>query len=171
MVHRPTDPRSPVQSQRGNGCLPFVIAGLAALAFWTWQNSDRAIDWAKEKTSDALEKAPPAQTERIPPPEAPLAGPSQRARANLVTIFSTNDYPAEAIRRNEQGTVAFQLSINRQGWVSGCRIVSSSGSETLDRATCDIIRSRARFEPARDSAGRRVPDQYSGKIRWELPTE
>ena len=77
----------------------------------------------------------------------------------------------EAIRNNEQGTVAFELSINRLGWVSGCRIVQSSGSKALDERTCNILRDRARFAPARDASGKRITDQYSGRIRWELPDE
>jgi len=158
MVHRPTDPRSPIQSQRSKACLPFVLAGFAAIAFWTWQNSGNVVDWPRsEKPAKTL--APTRESYQAP----------TTARANLVQLFSTDDYPMEAIRNNEQGTVGFELSINRLGWVSGCRIVSSSGSEALDRATCNILRDRARFDPARDANGKRVTGQYSGRIRWELP--
>lgn len=179
-MHRPTDPRSPIQSQRSRSCLPFVAAAFAALAFWTWQNSDSALDWVEEQSSSAPESREPAtapETMREPDQTVELPSPAdeqaieypRKARANLVQLFSTNDYPAEAIRNNEQGTVAFELSINRLGWVSGCRIVESSGSKALDRATCNILSSRARFEPARDESGKRITDQYKGKIRWELP--
>jgi protein TonB len=171
MVHRPTDPRSPVQSQRSGACLPFVLAGFAALAFWAWQNGESAFEWSEKEFTRRVEQSSPSSTERPASAEARIAGEPQGPRANLVAIFSTDDYPVEAIRRNEQGTVGYQLSINRLGWVSGCRIVSSSGSEALDRATCNIIRDRARFEPARDANGRRATGQYSGKIRWELPDE
>jgi protein TonB len=138
---------------------------LAAIIFWGWRNSDAAFDWVNEE--------PPADTttEVTATDSVPEAAVAKRASANLVQIFSTDDYPKDAIRRGEQGTVGYELSINRLGWVSGCRVVSSSGSEALDRATCNILRSRARFEPARDAAGRRVTDQYSGRIRWELPDE
>lgn len=151
MVHRPTDPRSPVQSQRGNGCLPFLLAGFAALAFWTWQNSDRATDWwDNEKSSQ---------------------GQQERAKANLVQLFSTDDYPMEAIRNNQQGTVGYRLTVNRRGRVSDCAIVQSSGSKILDEQTCRILSNRARFQPARDVNGKRIGDTYSGRIRWELPKE
>ena len=181
MVHRPTDPRSPIQSQRNNGCLPFILAGLAALAFWTWQNSQSAFDWAEDRlprTSEASQSAAGREqpqtddTEMKRPSEATDLPPgSSRARANLVQLFSTDDYPMEAIRNNEQGTVAFELSINRLGGVSGCRIVQSSGSKSLDEQTCNILRDRARFAPARDATGKRITDQYRGRIRWELPEE
>jgi protein TonB len=144
---------------------------LAAIAFWTWQNSEQAFDWVEEKSSGAAKQSPHRPADQLPSAENRDVNRPRQARANLVAIFSTNDYPADAIRRNEQGTVGFELSINRLGWVSWCRIVRSSGSEALDRATCDILRSRARFEPARDASGRRVTDEYSGRIRWDLPEE
>ncbi len=77
----------------------------------------------------------------------------------------------EAIRNEEQGTTAFRVEINRSGRVSDCIVTSSSGSDALDEATCKILERRARFVPARDSAGNRVPDEYSGRIRWELPDD
>ena len=152
MVHRPTDPRSPVQSQRSQPWLPIVVAAIAAIAFWTWQNSDTAFDLFDGE------------------PWADVTGP-RRAKADLVKIFSTDDYPLEAIKREEQGTVAYRLTINRRGHVSRCEITSSSGSEALDGQTWRILTRRARFEPARDDFGKRIPDTYTGRIRWELPSE
>lgn len=149
MVHRPTDPRSPVQSQRSRTWLPFAVAFVAAFAFWGWQNSETAIDWLDTEPSDTT-------------------GPSP-AKANLVQIFSTDDYPMEAIRREEQGTVAYRLTISRRGRVTACEITSSSGSTALDSQTCRILTKRARFEPARNTDGERVAGNYSGRIRWELP--
>jgi TonB family protein len=151
-MDRPTDPRSPVQSQRSSSCLPFVLAGFAGLAFWTWQNSETAIDWWDADQPKAAE------------------GPT-RAKTNLVQYFSTDDYPADAIRNNEQGTVSFRLTVSRRGRVADCHIVHSSDSITLDRATCGILEDRARFTPARNAEGKRVPDEYTGRIRWELPEE
>ena len=152
MVHRPTDPRSPVQSQRSGAWFPIVVAIFAAVAFWGWQNSERAIDW--------LDGDFGAQAD----------GPA-RAKANLVEIFSTDDYPAAAIRREEQGTVSFRLNINRRGRVTECSIAGSSGSQALDKQTCKILTNRARFDPARDAEGKRIADTYAGRIRWELPEE
>ncbi|WP_294121069.1 energy transducer TonB [Sphingomonas sp.] len=139
---------------------PFLLAFLAAGAIWTWQQwqlQPDAPDEPKETSSP-----PGAQ------PRAPAADP---AKANLVALFSTDDYPMEAIRNEEQGTTAFRVEINRSGRVSDCIVTSSSGSDALDEATCKILERRARFVPARDSAGNRVPDEYSGRIRWELPDD
>jgi len=90
---------------------------------------------------------------------------------NLPALFSTDDYPMDAIRNEEQGTSAFKLTIDRQGRVADCAITSSSGSKSLDAATCNVIQTRARFVPARDSSGNAVTDEFRGRIRWELPDD
>jgi protein TonB len=89
----------------------------------------------------------------------------------MVSLFSTDDYPQSAIRNEEQGTTAVRLSIGPDGRVSGCDITASSGSSALDNATCNILRRRARFTPAKDQAGNPITDSYSQRIRWELPED
>jgi protein TonB len=100
-----------------------------------------------------------------------LAGgplPAVRARADLGALISDRDYPREALQRREQGRVAFELTVAPQGQVADCRILASSGSATLDDATCRIMRERARFAPARDAEGRATADIVRDSIRWEL---
>jgi protein TonB len=94
-----------------------------------------------------------------------------KARANLASLFSTDDYPQSAIRNEEQGTTAVRLTVGPDGRVSDCSITSSSGSSALDSATCNILRRRARFTPAKDQAGNPISDSYSQRIRWELPSD
>ena len=60
------------------------------------------------------------------------------------------------------------LMLDPTGRVSACTVVESSGSASLDKATCTILSSRARFEPARDANGRAVQDTYTQKIVWQL---
>jgi len=102
------------------------------------------------------------------PPESPPPPEHARARANLASYVSDGDYPAEAMRLGQQGTVGFDLDISADGRVTQCHVMSSSGSELLDLTTCQIMLSRARFEPARDEEGNAVPDRISASIRWVL---
>ena len=153
MSQQSTDPRSPVQPGRSQWWLPLVVAAIAAIAFWNWRQPDD-------------EPLPPSQT-----PAQSDAEIAKRAETDLVRLFSTDDYPQAAIRREEQGTVAYKLAINTRGRVSDCAIVKSSGSAALDKASCSILRRRARFDPALDTAGQPVTDTYEGRIRWELPLE
>lgn len=88
---------------------------------------------------------------------------------NVVGLFSTNDYPAEAISRHEQGTVGVHYKIGTDGKVSDCRVVESSGSTALDRQTCGIITKRVRYDPAKTKSGEPVASMGFQRIRWELP--
>ena len=97
--------------------------------------------------------------------------PPQRARANLNAYFSTDDYPAAALRANAQGTTGFRLTIGPNGRVAACEVTSSSGSVALDRASCRILTSRARYTPARDSFGNPTSGTDSGRVTWRLPAE
>ncbi|NUT01752.1 MAG: energy transducer TonB [Sphingomonas sp.] len=93
---------------------------------------------------------------------------AQAARGSLAGLFSGDDYPADAQRNDEQGTVEVALEIDRRGRVSGCEVIQSSGSQSLDSATCNILQRRARFTPAKDGLGRPVTDTYTQRITWRL---
>ena len=120
---------------------------------------------------------PPAQVHVEPtPPPPPPPPPAKklepaRAKANLASYVSDADYPASAQRNEEQGTTRFRLSVGPDGRVAECTVTGSSGSAALDAATCRIMRSRARFTPARDSSGSTTSDTVSSAIKWVLPAE
>jgi len=107
---------------------------------------------------------PPAP-EPVPPPPPERA----RPRAPLASYILPQDYPPGAVLARTQGMVAYGLRIDPQGRVTACRIVASSGSAALDEATCRILRSRARYMPARDAQGNPVPDRDQGEFTWTLP--
>jgi protein TonB len=112
--------------------------------------------------SDTLPPTPP------PPPPPPRFEPA-RAHANLSSYVSDADYPDAALRGEEQGTTRFRLVVGTDGRVTGCTIIGSSGSSALDAATCRLMKGRARFTPARDSAGSPTTDSVASAIRWVLP--
>jgi protein TonB len=90
---------------------------------------------------------------------------------NLASYVTDDDYPQDAIRNEQQGTTGFRLEVGPDGRVANCTVTSSSGSSSLDAATCRIMRSRARFTPATDSSGNKVSDTHNGRIRWQIPEE
>ena len=94
--------------------------------------------------------------------------PAHRARANLARLISNNDYPVGALRRGAEGRAAFRLLVAADGVPAACKIEQSSGDAELDRTSCALIMARARFEPARDKAGREVPDIVHSSITWRL---
>ena len=141
-VKQKFDPRSPVQHDR-NPALYFILALIAAIAIWTIQQR-------------TIEDSSPEREQRS-------------TRGDLRTLFSTDDYPATALQNGEEGTVQARLQVDPQGRVSGCSIIRSSGHASLDDATCNILRKRARFTPARDAHGNAVADSVvTPAVVWRL---
>jgi protein TonB len=124
------------------------------------------------------EAPPPVITPTAPPapPAPPAPAPPRtvepaKARANLASYVNDDDYPSDAVRNEEQGTTSFRLDVGTDGRVTNCTVTGSSGSRSLDNATCRIMRSRARFTPARNNLGQPTTDTVSHRIRWVLPAE
>lgn len=108
----------------------------------------------------------PAATGGRPAEPAPLVT-RARALAPLSSLISMDDYPASALRARAEGDVHFRLAIGANGRVSGCVVIASSGNSALDMATCRIMRSRARFEPARNRNGP-AADVTVARHRWRI---
>ena len=131
-----------------------------------------------------IQLAPPqiqtVTTPYIPPvapaPPAPPAPPQPRkvqsatsAKGDLRTLFSNDDYPASAQSSGAEGTAQATLSISPDGRVVGCNLIRSTGNSSLDSATCNILRRRAKFTPARDSNGNATSDTITTPpISWRL---
>ena len=116
---------------------------------------------------------PPAPPIRVAPPAPPAPPPvrtvpPRSASGNLQGLIGSDDYPSQAIANDEQGTVSVSLSIGTNGRVTNCSVTGSSGSRSLDNATCRILTSRARFTPARDNQGNPTTGTFSQRISWRL---
>lgn len=142
------------------GFAPFLILAIVgAVALWTLRDS--WADWlAVPYSTDPREASKP--------PVGETSVPVARSARSIAGLISGDDYPADAQRNDEQGTVRVELKIDEQGRVSRCDVVEGSGSHSLDSATCRILQNRARFSPARDSAGRPIGDTYRQSITWRL---
>ena len=150
------------------------------------------------KTFDVVEPAPPAEepapepqasenptpvevsqspipTRANPLSSADMRGPSSTggAAASSASLLrgafhNESDYPSAARRAEQQGTVRVSYTVGPDGRVTGCRVVQSSGSSSLDSTTCRIFERRFRYSPARNSAGAAVPQTLSQSVRWQL---
>ena len=78
-------------------------------------------------------------------------------------------YPPGALKRGEQGRVAFKLTIDPTGTISTCDVTDSSGFKALDAETCEIMALYARVKPVRNAEGRAIKATQSGFINWTLP--
>ncbi|MDQ0250636.1 TonB family protein [Sphingomonas kyeonggiensis] len=79
------------------------------------------------------------------------------------------DYPAAAMWERQAGAVAARLDLDAQGVPTACKVTRSSGSAVLDSTTCTLMQARARFNPARDAAGKAVAGAYPFTFTWVLP--
>jgi TonB family protein len=92
-----------------------------------------------------------------------------KPRNNPGEWIRSRDYPKSALKENREGNVSFTLSVDTRGRVSNCSVTRSSGHADLDEATCDAVKRKARFEPARDSSGQAIMGTYSSSVGWQLP--
>jgi TonB family protein len=87
---------------------------------------------------------------------------------SLSGIVTADDYPADALDLNQQGSVGVLVRVDAKGAVSDCVVTVSSGSPALDAQTCRLVWLRARFTPARDGTGAPVASTYQQRINWRI---
>ena len=143
------DPRSPVQPAPSSA--PYVIAAIGlAIVIWATQQI-----WTQLSNFNS-ERARPISS-------------SPEHAGDLRTVFSGDDYPRDAQIKGEEGTAQARLSVDAKGKVSACTIIRSSGSQSLDEATCRILKRRARFIPAHDANEEPVPTSVvTPPVTWRL---
>jgi len=113
---------------------------------------------------------PPGIPKPIPSTTTPSFTPvSAKARNNPGDWVTTSDYRSSWINREMIGTAGFEVKVGTNGRAQSCLITRSSGHDALDKATCDLISKRARFEPAKNSQGEKVGGTYTSSVRWQLP--
>ncbi|HEX9955323.1 MAG TPA: TonB family protein [Allosphingosinicella sp.] len=82
--------------------------------------------------------------------------------------FEASDYPPDALERGETGVVEVDYVVRETGEISDLRLVSSSGSASLDSAALTVIAERFQYDPATDAAGTPLPHKQRRKIAWLL---
>ncbi len=114
----------------------------------------------------SLASAPSAATHRAARPAAPAPGaarhdsnavPSWKSRL-LARLERYKHYPDEAQWRGEHGVAQLAFNVDRHGGVHDVRILRSSGSSLLDRATLALAHRAAPLPPPpADLSGERIP--------------
>lgn len=107
------------------------------------------------------------------------AAPAKTSHANMeptlisspAAWFGPDNYPPAALRANRQGRVVAAIKVDARGVAVSCSIEVSSGTTSLDEATCNNALAHAAFDPATDGAGKRVEGIYHLSVRWVLPEQ
>lgn len=76
------------------------------------------------------------------------------------------DYPETSRLRGESAVIHFRLTVSPEGGVSDCAIQRATKGDAFAKTSCDLIRKRARFEPALDADGKPVASFYVNAVRW-----
>ena len=133
------------------------------------------MDNPVQATFDPQPLPEPAQPYRAETPAQPTA-PSANSGANRGTMRSAvladasgcvkPDYPVNAARNGDSGTVTLALLVGIDGRVAGSRVQKSSGSRDLDRAAVNAL-SLCQFKPAMNNG---VPEAGWAQIAyvWSL---
>jgi protein TonB len=97
----------------------------------------------------------------------PVGATPRNDPSNWVT---TEDYPARDLREGNQGTTRFRVVVGSNGRVQACDFIQSSGFASLDKAACDNVKRRARFDAATDGNGAKVVGTYTSSVVWRIPS-
>lgn len=126
--------------------------------------------WSPQATPSAPTPTP-VYVSPSPPPAPRPSGKERPATpaSNPSDWFTPDDYPGVSLRNGEQGTTGFRLTVDAAGIPTRCDITASSGSPTLDQATCSLLMTRARFNPAHDKKGKPTLGSWSNRFKWQIP--
>lgn len=154
-----------VRWRGGQGGRGFACAGLAA-CYRKAMTMLAIILLSQTAPAQLLDAAPPASMVLKDEPNDPR-GPMPLS--NPAYWVTTMDYPVASLRTGEQGTTGFTVRVDKEGRVTSCWVRSSSGSPSLDEATCSLVTRRSRFRPAFDTESRPKEGEYSNRVRWVIP--
>lgn len=80
------------------------------------------------------------------------------------------NYPLEALKRGEEGTVGIRLKLDGRSRLVGCSVTKPSGSSALDEASCKLLMANARMQPFLSADGR-MAKEADGQVVWKLPAD
>lgn len=84
------------------------------------------------------------------------------------TWFTNDDYPMDAVRSRQSGSVVIRFVIGTDGRVSQCVPLVSSGADLLDKHSCKLLTQRARYLPALGPSGQPTAITMVETVNWKL---
>ena len=84
------------------------------------------------------------------------------------TWLRSSDYPTKMIFEGFGGIVHVRLMIDATGSPTKCAIQGSTNPDDFERVVCNALMNRARFEPALDANGKRVPSFWAQTVNFRM---
>jgi TonB family protein len=81
-------------------------------------------------------------------------------------FWPTDSYPGEARQAEEQGAVLVGYTVLTNGRVANCRVLASSKSASLDKATCTTVVKFGRYRPAIGPDGKPTEAFETNRVTW-----
>lgn len=123
---------------------------------------------ARHRTDSAPSGDGAALVPLVPAPPGFEGLPAADPISSPATWVRADDYPVEALRRDEEGSVAIFYVVGENGRVERCFVQQSSGSRLLDSHTCALVSSRGLFAPALDGSGKATKSAGRLRFRWDI---
>jgi protein TonB len=157
-MNRPSDAPPPESLPRKSASpLLWLLVLVALLALGWYFYNQRPIETVVPPPA-AVDASPqpapsseaPASTTTRPARKADNTGPARASRINRAPEPIARiqpEYPTQALRNHEEGTVLVRVNVDANGMATNPEVVNRSGSRELDRAAMDAVR-RWQFKPA-----------------------
>lgn len=96
-----------------------------------------------------------------------LAMPLSAQTGTARSWSSDDDLPTHDIAKSTSGVTNVQFDVTEKGRAKNCVVISSSGSEALDRKSCAVVLGVPRFAVAKDESGNPIPATQTRRIDWK----
>ena len=180
---RPEDlnPQPIPPGEKRTGVSPLIwillLLALLALGWWFFQqrgaasiDAPEAVVPAEPAITSEQEAAATAERERAEQASRQATSPKPPADRAVEPIARLQpEYPPEAFRAREEGTVVLTVSVDAAGNPGDIEVTSRSGSRDLDRAATDAVR-KWKFRPAIEN-GQAVASTVQVPIEFKLDRE
>ena len=155
-MNRPSDAPPPESLPRKSASpLLWLLVIIALLALGWYFYNRRPVETVQPPAPAAVETGPQAADSSASTTTRPArkAESTKPARATAINrdpqpvARIQPDYPPQAFRNHEEGTVLVRVNVDANGMATNSQVVNRSGSRELDGAAMDAVR-KWQFKPA-----------------------
>ena len=138
------------------GCAFILFGFIAFVVFLAWVGSHADHDVVRGSGKPGLEQ-----------PADGKPGATADRGTDPSRWITSDDYPADALDRGDEGTVAIAWEVSPDGLPLRCTVEQSSGHPSLDNAACAAIMRHAQY--AALPAGQVTVRRETRRVVWRLP--
>jgi hypothetical protein len=81
-------------------------------------------------------------------------------------IAAAVDWPTRGVDRNDYASITAEITVDPRGYASDCHASATAGNPNMAPYTCQLLKKRAQFAPARDPGGRKIYGLHRSHLLW-----